>query len=87
MVVTRSGGVVCAKGARQKRLGWRRSLCTTRGAAEAVPRGGTMSLGAGNSGGGAKPRREAAAPYFSGQRKKKEIPGVVLQFPKFQGPN
>jgi len=53
-------------------------LCATRGAAEAVPRGGVMRLGAGNSGGRAKPRREAAAPCFSGQRKKKEIPGVVL---------
>ena len=28
-----------------------------------------------------------AAPCFCGQKKKKEIPGVVLQFPKFQGLN
>ena len=30
---------------------------------------------------------KTAAPCFCGQRKKKEIPGVVLQFPKFQGLN
>ena len=55
-------------------------LCATRGAAEVVPRGGMMSLGAGNSGGGAKPRREAAAPCFSGQRKKKEIQGWFCNY-------
>ena len=49
--------------------------------------GGADSWPAGESGGEVKPRREAAAPYFSGQRKKKSSEGWFCNIPKFQGLN
>jgi hypothetical protein len=74
----RSDGVACAQGARQRRFSGGGGLCATRGAARGSWRAGKPAAVA-------KRWRHQRPCFFSRQRKKKEIPRVVLKFPNFLG--